>query len=215
MLGEGNPDYSPLQIEEVQNRIPRRQCFCCLDLLQHIIWVEVQATWVHAYLVLNNKPENSSTYCIWTTDLVRCPHSLFNHRRPFIRSLFSLGYGYFLLSVFPVLLGTSAGNLSQSFFVLFSQGTWHPLISKLSIVRALWPVNTPPDWKLPTIPEWCSYKGRGVVSTLVCANKVRNGPTRSTKAFLQPAMTATMCTACREYAHLTHLCTDQSYFVAL
>ena len=36
------------------------------------------------------------------------------------------------------------------------QGSWPlpcPLISKLTMVRALRPVNTSPDWKLPTLPE--------------------------------------------------------------
>ena len=43
----------------------------------------------------------------------------------------------------------------------------HPLISELSIVRDLRPASTLPD---------CPYKGRGVVSVPICANKVRIGP---------------------------------------
>ena len=37
-----------------------------------------------------------------------------------------------------------------------SQGLWplqHPLINKLTVVRALQRVNTSPDWKLSTVPE--------------------------------------------------------------
>ena len=38
-------------------------------------------------------------------------------------------------------------------------------------------------------------------STPVRAKKGTNGPASVTKAFLQPAKTATMCTACHDYAH--------------
>ena len=47
-----------------------------------------------------------------------------------------------------LLLGTSTGNLSQSFTDTFSVGSrpWtHPLISEHSIVRALRPENAPLD----------------------------------------------------------------------
>ena len=48
---------------------------------------------------------------------------------------------------------------------------------KLSMVRAFWPARAPADWKQPIqIQKWCLYKGRGVVSEPICANKVRNGP---------------------------------------
>ena len=39
----------------------------------------------------------------------------------------------------------------------------HPLISELSMVRALWSANAPPDWKLPTVLDGASMPN--------CANK--------------------------------------------
>ena len=65
-------------------------------------------------------------------------------------------YKYFVWSVFPLLLGASTGNFSQRCFHQFSWGSWlwpHPLISEHSLVRDLWPVNTPSDRKVPTVPE--------------------------------------------------------------
>ena len=50
-----------------------------------------------------------------------------------------------------------------------------PLISKLSIVRGLWPANAPADQNLQ-YRKWCPYKWRGLVSTPIYARKVRNGP---------------------------------------
>ena len=50
-----------------------------------------------------------------------------------------------------------------------------PTISQLLMIRALRPASTPSDLKLPTVTEMVPYGGR-VASTLVCANKVRNGP---------------------------------------
>ena len=44
------------------------------------------------------------------------------------------------------------------------------------------------------VPKWSPYKGRGAVSTPVCAEKGR------TKAFLQPTKTATTYTTCNNYA---------------
>ena len=63
---------------------------------------------------------------------------------------------YLVWSVFPLLLGASTGNFSQRCFHQFSWGSWlwpHPLISEHPLVRALWPVNTPSDRKVPTVPE--------------------------------------------------------------
>ena len=48
------------------------------------------------------------------------------------------------------------------------------------------------------LQKWCSYKGRGIVSTPICANKVRNGPAKA----------ASMCTAPRDETRpspLSHL----------
>ena len=68
-----------------------------------------------------------------------------------------------------------------------------PLVSKLTMVRALRRVNTSPDWKLSIVPEmelpewfpWEKYIAWPVL----------------TKPFLQPAKTAIMCTACyHDYA---------------
>ena len=89
---------------------------------------------------------------------------------------FFVGWGsscYCLVSVFPLMLGASTGNLSQSFFEAYSGGS---LISHLSIVRTVPPVNTPPEYKLLSIPEIVPLQERGVVSTPIHANRVRNGP---------------------------------------
>ena len=51
-----------------------------------------------------------------------------------------------------------------------------PTISELSMIRALQPVSAPPDLKLPTVTKTVPYRGRRVVLTHVCANKVRNDP---------------------------------------
>ena len=51
-----------------------------------------------------------------------------------------------------------------------------PTISELSMIRALPPVNAPPDLKLPTVTKMVPYRGREVVSTPACVNKVKSGP---------------------------------------
>ena len=108
---------------------------------------------------------------------------------------FFLGYWYFLWSIFPLLLGAGTGNVSQGFFKTFSEGSqpWPcSLISKLSIVRVLQTANTPLTENCRMVP----LKGRGVVSLLVCANRLRNGLVPVlTKAILQLAKAAAMCTA--------------------
>ena len=111
-------------------------------------------------------------------------HQLFNHRMLFTTKPF-LGYGYLLWSVFPLLLGASTGNLVQV-SLSNSLGLTHPLISKLSVVKAF-------DQQMFLLTEnclqyqkWCPYKGRGMVSTPVYSNKVRNGPASAAQAFLQP-----------------------------
>ena len=62
--------------------------------------------------------------------------------------------------------------------------------------------NAPPVWKLPTDPEMVPQKLGGEVSVPICAKKLRIVQPVPTKAFLQPAKTATICTACHKYAHL-------------
>ena len=54
------------------------------------------------------------------------------------------------------------------------------------------PPPPPPRWrKLCTALKWCPYKGRGVISTCVCASNVRHGPA---SAILHPAKAAAMRT---------------------
>ena len=63
-------------------------------------------------------------------------------------------YGY-LVYMIPHLLWTSTGNLSQGFFHQFSWGSWLDLFTtKLTMVRAFWPANAFPDWKLSTCSVW-------------------------------------------------------------
>ena len=66
--------------------------------------------------------------------------------------------------------------------------------------NALWPANAPLDWKLPTVPptqgeEWFLY-----LYVLTRWEIVQPVPT---KAFLLPAKTAAMGTACCDYACLS------------
>ena len=73
-----------------------------------------------------------------------------------------------------------------------------PLISELSMVRALQPANSPPDWTLPTdlvmVPL---YKGRGVVSAPICTKKVSSQCQLSQgRCYVH----GVMITACLEYA---------------
>ena len=77
------------------------------------------------------------------------------------------------------------------------QGSWslpHPLISELTMVRALQPVNASPDWNLPTVPEMEPLKS--YLCLFVSKRREMAQPV-PTKAFLQPAKAAAMCTALR------------------
>ena len=49
--------------------------------------------------------------------------------------------------------------------------------------------------------KWSPYKGRGAFSTLGCVKRREMAHPVPTNAFLQPVKTATMCTACHDYAH--------------
>ena len=77
----------------------------------------------------------------------------------------------------------------QNFFDTFSDSLnhTHALISEPWIVRALWPVIAPPDWKCLPTQKWCPYKRSWVVFMPVCANVLRNDPASVTKAVLEPA----------------------------
>ena len=116
--------------------------------------------------------------------------------------VFFLGYGYLLLSVFPLVLRASTGNFSQSFFESFSGGGSMPL--------------TTPTYKQAFLGQGSLASKRS--SWLKTANSSKNGPpTRGeewhvcpfvltrweivqpvlSKAVLQPAKAATMRTAPR------------------
>ena len=78
-------------------------------------------------------------------------------------------HSYLVWSVFLLLLWASTGNVSYVFFHKASQGSWplpHPLISELTMVRALWPLNASPDWKLSTVPEMEPWKS--LIYTRLC-----------------------------------------------
>ena len=73
--------------------------------------------------------------------------------------------------------------------------TWpHPLISKHTMIIALWSANASPDWKLPTVPEMESLQ-----SLFMLKRREKLQPV-STIAILQPAKTATMCKLCHDCA---------------
>ena len=99
-------------------------------------------------------------------------------------------------------------------FVCISTSAWN-YVAKASLTHSLW-VHDPnhthslvsfqwsgfsKQWVLCLtknclqIRKWCPNKGRGVVSAPICANKVRNGQSVSTKAVLQPVKAGAMCTA--------------------
>ena len=78
----------------------------------------------------------------------------------------------------------STGNLSWEFFHQAFRGSWplpHPLINELTIVRALRVVDASPNWKLSTVPEM--------------------EPLQRQRSLFS-AKTATMWTACHDYAHI-------------
>ena len=102
-------------------------------------------------------------------------------------------------------------NLSHSFFQIFfsrSQLWPHPLTSKCSIVRALWPESAPPDlasnlvwpgykdtpdWKVPTMPEMEHLQHERGVSYVCLCRKGEIAHQVPTKVILQPAVTVAMC----------------------
>ena len=61
---------------------------------------------------------------------------------------------------------------------------------KLLMVMALQPANTPADGKLPTVPEMDSLQRQG------SSFYIKKTQLVLTMAFLHPAKTAAMCTAC-------------------
>ena len=89
---------------------------------------------------------------------------------PSVNSLTTVGYllGVFfrLWISFLVLISTSASSyiaLETWATASLTQSLWvhDPLISELSMVRALWPASAPPDWMLPTSPEMVPLQGEG------------------------------------------------------
>ena len=66
-----------------------------------------------------------------------------------------------------------------------------PLISELTMVRALQPMNASPDCKLSTVPK--IQRQRSGFYACLCQEMTKPVPT---KAFLQPAKTATMSWLC-------------------
>ena len=130
---------------------------------------------------------------------------------PSVNSLTTVGYllGVFfrLWISFLVLISTSASSyiaLETWTTASLTQSLWvhDPLISELSMVRALWPASAPPDWMLPTSPEMVPLQGEWFLSLFVPTRWEMVQPV-PTKAFLQPAKAAAMCTAARgEPTHL-------------
>ena len=73
----------------------------------------------------------------------------------------------------------------------------HPLISEHSIVRALRPENTPPDWKLPKNPEMESLRGERTV--FYTRKKAQNGPSSADQALhchTDQAFSIASCNSC-------------------
>ena len=72
-------------------------------------------------------------------------------------------------------------SYSTVWVILWDRNLWpwpHPLISKLSMVRQML-LLTENCWQYK---KQCLYKGRGVVSMPICANKVRNGLASTNRA---------------------------------
>ena len=61
----------------------------------------------------------------------------------------------------------------------------------------LQPVNTPPDGKMPTVPEMELRRQR---NSFTNAKKKRNCPAGINQGLSTASKTAVMCTACRDYA---------------
>ena len=112
-------------------------------------------------------------------------------------------YGYLLWLEFSLLLGASTGNLSSRFFVPFSGGSWpwpHPLISELQ-----WSGLSNQQMLLLTenclqYQKWCPKRGKEWFLCLFVLTRWEIIQPVPTRAFLQPAKAATMCTACCDYA---------------
>ena len=108
-------------------------------------------------------------------------------------SLTTVGYllGVFFRLWIPLWVHVSTSAWSQhwklelkSFFDTISLGLWpqpHPLISKLSMVRAVRPAHA--HWMLPTSPEMMPLQGEGNGSWAFCANKVGNSPASADQGF--------------------------------
>ena len=79
----------------------------------------------------------------------------------------------------------------------------HPLISKLTVVRALRLVNAPSDWELSTYNNWNGVRKKAEEPFLrpFVLNRRETAQPVPTKAFLQPDKIAAMCMACHDYAH--------------
>ena len=77
-------------------------------------------------------------------------------------------------------------TVSQGFFYQISQGSWPLpclLISELTIVRALQPVNASPEWKQPTVSEMEPIKRQRSLIYPICVKKERNGQAGANQGF--------------------------------
>ena len=88
--------------------------------------------------------------------------------------------GYFVWSVFPLLLWASPGHLSMFFFFINALG-FHDLNCTYSLASLQWSGLSEQQSLLLTEnclwnQKWSPWKGRGLVSTPVCAKKERDGP---------------------------------------
>ena len=110
---------------------------------------------------------------------------------------------------FSLLLQASTGNLNKGFFNQCSGSSWpwpHPLISKLTTVRALWPANTSADWKLPIVSDRKPLQT--AEEQFLCPfvlNRREMVQPVPTKGFLQPIKTASLPCAVTRRVTLTHL----------
>ena len=134
-------------------------------------------TWVYLIGEHYTAKRQCSLSCMWT---VKLPLTTIYWKS-------FTGCGYFLWSVFPLLLGASIGNVSQNFFDTFSGGLWPqplPLISELSGIFDQQTLLLTEN--LLQFLKWCPYKGRGVYPQL--------WQPVPTKTFLQAAKAAAMST---------------------
>ena len=79
-------------------------------------------------------------------------------------------------------------------------GPPNPLISKLTVVRAIHPANTSRDWKLPNVSP--TKEEEQFICSFVLKRREMPQPV-PTRAFQQIAKTGAMCMACADYP--THL----------